>query len=507
MRRLLVVLVAVLPAVSFPTPAGAVQRNADGATAAAVALSRLEAAGDFDALYDRLHPDAKKVVPQAAVVGWYEADFAPLGPGVITVQSARFEDWTWAVTGKRYPDTAVVAYTQPFADGTVAEDVVRLVQHEGGWGWFFGRDRAFVDEQIERFVNQNRTPTAETQTIQGVWEAADRACTAFADYWMGSPRFSAESVATLSGCWQAEDGSWFLPVNGEDPRLPPDARLRPEAEQQTRALRQQIEQQLDGFDRLMRSRPNPFVVAAQAGNSTLRDGLYDLYDPEAGTVQGSSVSGGVPNPRAPGIKIVRRTYGDLFSSYVLNPDNYALVEYARWLVQRRIGAIPPGFIEQLNPRLQPAIREDLGLIYTPWPWELANPLTLDAYLAWAMVNGRVPMTPLPPSGGNRVADLQTAEAGGGPNPPVRLTVVITDGENFLGGACAYTGSPRSPYSACDGSPQDLDGRPGRIAMALMIRGDLVITETSPPLGHALSTQRVSVTLEEEDVEVTIRHDD
>ncbi len=157
MRRLLVVLVAVLLAVSFPPPAGTVQRNVDDAAAAAVALSRLEAAGAFDPLYDQLHPDAKRVVPRAAVVGWYEEDFAPLGPGVITVQSVRFEDWTWSVTGKRYRNTAVVAYTQPFADGTVTEDVVRLVEHGRGWGWFFGRDRAFVDEQIERFVANTYT--------------------------------------------------------------------------------------------------------------------------------------------------------------------------------------------------------------------------------------------------------------------------------------------------------------------------------------------------------------
>ncbi len=157
MRRLLVGLVAVLLAVSFPTPAGTVQRNVDDAAAAAVALSRLEAADDFDALYDRLHPDAKQVVPRAAVVGWYEADFAPLGPGIITVQSVQFEDWTWSVTGKRYRNTAVVAYTQPFADGSITEDVVRLVEHGGGWGWFFGRDRAFVDKQIARFAGNTYT--------------------------------------------------------------------------------------------------------------------------------------------------------------------------------------------------------------------------------------------------------------------------------------------------------------------------------------------------------------
>ncbi len=142
---------------------------AAAAAAAAIDLSRSEAAGDFNTLYDQLHPDAKQIVPWAAVVGWYVEEFAPLGPGVITVQSVRFEDWTWGVTGTRYRNTAVVTYTQPFADGTIVEDVVRLVEHEDGWGWFFGRDRAFVDEQIERV--EDTTYTSPQLGYRLSWQA------------------------------------------------------------------------------------------------------------------------------------------------------------------------------------------------------------------------------------------------------------------------------------------------------------------------------------------------
>ena len=39
-------------------------------------LSRLEAARDFDALYDRMHPDAQAVMPRAAMIGWYESFFS-----------------------------------------------------------------------------------------------------------------------------------------------------------------------------------------------------------------------------------------------------------------------------------------------------------------------------------------------------------------------------------------------------------------------------------------------
>ena len=42
---------------------------------AARELSVLEAERDFDALYERMHPDALAVVPRSAVVGWYESTF------------------------------------------------------------------------------------------------------------------------------------------------------------------------------------------------------------------------------------------------------------------------------------------------------------------------------------------------------------------------------------------------------------------------------------------------
>ena len=109
-------------------------------------------AGEFDALYDQLHPDAQAVVPRSAVVGWYETDFAPQGMGPIEVTDVRFVDWTWPVTGKTYGNTAEVSYRQQRADGTWIEDVVRLVRDDQGvWRWFFGRDRAFIEEQIARF--------------------------------------------------------------------------------------------------------------------------------------------------------------------------------------------------------------------------------------------------------------------------------------------------------------------------------------------------------------------
>jgi hypothetical protein len=126
--------------------------DAELAAATAVYLSQLEAAGALATLYAWLHPDARAVAPESAVVGWYTAEWLPRGPNPITITSVDVGEWTWAVTGTTYPRAAEIAYEQSFADGSVVADAMRLVQDEhGAWRWFFGRDRAFVEEQIERF--------------------------------------------------------------------------------------------------------------------------------------------------------------------------------------------------------------------------------------------------------------------------------------------------------------------------------------------------------------------
>lgn len=116
--------------------------------AAAVAQSNLEVTGNVYPLYQRMHSDSRGEVPLYAVEYWYDRSFLPLGPEVIQPTGVRKTAWTWEVTGVSYANTAEVSFTQSFADGSTAEDVVRLVEQDDEWRWFFGRTRAFVDEQI-----------------------------------------------------------------------------------------------------------------------------------------------------------------------------------------------------------------------------------------------------------------------------------------------------------------------------------------------------------------------
>jgi predicted metalloprotease len=121
------------------------------AAEAAREFSLLEADRDFDALYDRMHPDARAVVPRSAVVGWYESFFTNRETDELTVDDVVYEPWTWGVSGVRYDDAVTVRFLQPYwIDGELTEvpGEVHLVESADGWGWFFGASAAFVDEQI-----------------------------------------------------------------------------------------------------------------------------------------------------------------------------------------------------------------------------------------------------------------------------------------------------------------------------------------------------------------------
>jgi predicted metalloprotease len=118
---------------------------------AARELSMFEADRDFDALYERMHPDALAVVPRSAVVGWYEGYFEDRETSELEVTGVEFEPWTWPVTGVTYDDAVTVKFVQPYTVDGVTTDVsgeVHLVPFDDEWGWFFGASQAFVDEQV-----------------------------------------------------------------------------------------------------------------------------------------------------------------------------------------------------------------------------------------------------------------------------------------------------------------------------------------------------------------------
>ena len=170
--------------------AGQSRNDAQNAADAAYFYSYLESIGDYNTEYDYIHPDARAVIPRAAVTGWFLDNYWPRQPQPATIVDVQFVTWTWAVTGVTYPNTAEVSFTQIFWDGganTVVNDVVRLVQDRNGvWRWFFGRSREFVDIIIAQYV-----PTIPTSSdwIQGTANDLDA-------YWLSFFKASSVQYAT-----------------------------------------------------------------------------------------------------------------------------------------------------------------------------------------------------------------------------------------------------------------------------------------------------------------------
>ncbi len=130
--------------------------EADIAEAATTAeeLFRLAADRRFNALYDRIHPDAQAIVPRAAAVGAFTDIYAAAQAGRAEILDVHIGSWTWGVTGQTYDYAAQVRFVQPFVDESgreqLLEDQMYLVESVGEWRWFFGSAPEFVSQVIVR---------------------------------------------------------------------------------------------------------------------------------------------------------------------------------------------------------------------------------------------------------------------------------------------------------------------------------------------------------------------
>ncbi len=186
--------------------------DVQAAVDAAYFYSYLESIGDYNTEYDYIHPDARAVIPRAAVTGWFLENYWPRQPQPATITNVHFVSWTWPVTGVTYPYTAEVSFTQVFWDGganTIVNDVVRLVQDRNGvWRWFFGRNLEFVNSVISQYV-----PLPPTTSFTGYgW--IDGTANDLNAYWVSffkattvaysTPRVIQFDQATLTSCGIAD---------------------------------------------------------------------------------------------------------------------------------------------------------------------------------------------------------------------------------------------------------------------------------------------------------------
>ncbi len=220
LRAVILVLVLVLSGVlaaPFATHAQDEQRDAREARFTAEEILRLAAERKFNAMYDRIHPDAQAVIPRAAAVGTLEQIYAATQAGQATVTGVAIGEWTWGVTGQTYPSAAQIMFQQPYVENgqqRILEDEMYLVRagQGGEFRWFFGSSRDQVEEAVTKF-GQRTTALTEGNILQDVTNDLD----AFYRESFGYTQFDYQSPGVVlvregeqvgTACGATESGFW-----------------------------------------------------------------------------------------------------------------------------------------------------------------------------------------------------------------------------------------------------------------------------------------------------------
>jgi hypothetical protein len=217
---LIVMLLALAAFPIAPTQRAAAQdddRDLREATFTAQEILRLAYERKFNAMYDRIHPDAHEVVPRAAAIGVFKAAYAETNAGEATVTGSKLVAWTWPVTGKTYDRAVEISFEQPYTDDDgnqqLLQDRMYLVKAEGEWRWFFGSSKEFVETAIETYGGPQGEPLVEGDLVTNVANDLDafyRDVLSYTDFDYESPGFVyvEEGQSVQTACGRAEEGFW-----------------------------------------------------------------------------------------------------------------------------------------------------------------------------------------------------------------------------------------------------------------------------------------------------------
>jgi len=195
---------------------------------------------------------------------------------------------------------------------------------------------------------------------------ADETCATWAAWWQTGSGLGIDSVAleAISQCRETVDGAWIFPDGDGDPALKRAVVDFDDAE--TAAARAQLVADLE----LFRSRMNRSTV----------DALAVVFDGVAGG-EGAFVAEGR------NVAAERKTYERAVAAILASPDLSGVRAYIDWAIAREIGGY-----EAVQARCQMAefgwlhfacdgLERDMAIGATPWPWELEDSWSIDAYLA------------------------------------------------------------------------------------------------------------------------------
>lgn len=216
--------------------------------------------------------------------------------------------------------------------------------------------------------------------------STSEACETWARYWTEESGVDADpaSLEAFSNCRRAEDDSWFVPIGRADPRLP-DPLILTEAEQsQTDEARQLLLDQIAALEREF-----------QRGLERQLEGIYSRI-PEP-------VIGHIEDRDSIVISPARGRYTRLTQAFLMDPGYEALANYVGWVMAQRAAGFESFQRSCHKEELQylwaacDGLAGSLSVYYPPWPWELKETLTLDAYLEWALANEALPPVPATPA--------------------------------------------------------------------------------------------------------------
>ncbi|MFL5762045.1 MAG: hypothetical protein ACJ789_20290 [Thermomicrobiales bacterium] len=214
--------------------------------------------------------------------------------------------------------------------------------------------------------------------------SSSKACASWAHYWMTDSGVDAsqQAIEGMSNCRMAADGTWFVPTSSTDLRLPNGPALTAAETVQTAALRNAIESQLGNLQR-------QFPKSLQTKIAT----IYDASD--HGVVGRVKVNQPLSD--------VRGRYTRLAQAFLIDPANAQLADYVGWEMANRQASFTDFRQACQQDDLQylwvacDGIAGALSIYFPPWPWDLMRSVNLDAYLKWALYNGKVEVVPTPAS--------------------------------------------------------------------------------------------------------------
>ena len=214
--------------------------------------------------------------------------------------------------------------------------------------------------------------------------SGEQGCANFASFWMRDSGLNvpAEAIEGMSNCRLSADGTWFVPANPKDPRLPESDHLTTQERQQVAVLSAQLAQDLTELE--------------QALPDSLIQSLKVNYSEDNRPVFGHTKKGRLDL----GAKWAR--YVQISQAFLLQPEHNVLADYVGWAMGRRLDAVgafeTACFSDPANQVLWRAckgLRAEFAVNNIPLYWDLSDPVMIQEYLIDRVRSGQALPAPTP----------------------------------------------------------------------------------------------------------------